>query len=194
MQAITTIPSGQTLREAEANVPSYMRPNRVPSAVVAEGLLSVQECLDISERYNQEEPYVFGGCHAITRECPRPLEPVLHKLVEYAQVVNETYFGFDLDDEPAAWMQTYTEGDSYSMHTDGAPGQMRKLTAVLLLTDADEYSGGALWMRVEPREYYIPKHQGTIVVFPAWLPHYVEPVTKGTRQTINLGFWGPSFR
>lgn len=191
---LETIPSQEKLRAEARRTPYFMRPTQVPTAAISEAFLTDEQCDAIVARYDSEEPYRFGGCEAITRECPRPLDDILEPLERCARTLNELFWGFDLDAEPAAWMQTYEKGMQYALHTDAAPGQMRKLTAVAFLTDPSAYSGGTLRLRVEPRSYSTPKARGSVVVFPSWVPHFVEPIREGQRQTINLGFWGPNFR
>lgn len=189
---LVTIPSAQRLAEAQAATPDYMHPNTLPWAVSIEGLLTDEQCDAITDKYNPVQPYSFRGCNAITRQCERPLDDVLEPVIQSAKIINDLYWNYDLWDEPAAWMQTYTTGCSYALHADAQPGQMRKLTAVAMLSS--HYEGGGLWVRIEPKDHLISKIRGTVVVFPSWLPHFVDPVVQGKRQTINLGFWGPNFR
>lgn len=142
----------------------------------------------------RQEHYTRDGCNALTREAPRPLADEFDPVILAGLTANATNWEFDLDPYPAAWLQTYESGDDYQLHTDSAPGQMRKLTAVAMLSDESEYKGGDLIIKVMPHDFPAPKSRGTVVVFPSWVLHYVAPVTRGYRQTINLGFWGPQFR
>lgn len=193
---VTLIPSKAKIAEASLAVPDYMRPNNLPWAVALEAVLSDEICDAIVDKYSLVEPYQFHGCNAVTRECHRPLDAVLTPAIALTKAVNQMHWNYDLDHDhdAAAWMQTYEPGADYALHMDASPGQMRKLTAVVMLSHPHDYQGGSLQVRIEPRNYLISKKRGTIVVFPSWLPHFVEPVTEGTRQTINLGFWGPNFR
>jgi len=193
MSELYTIPSTEDLASLSARTPDYMRPNTLPYAAVAPGYLSDVQCDSIIETYMKEEPYNFTSCGATTRECPRPLDSVLELAVYFTNQVNKIYWQYALDEYPAAWLQTYKSGDSYKVHMDCAAGQSRKLTAVIMLTDSKDYEGGDLRFvdllslpKVEPR-------RGTIVVFSSWLRHEVTPLTRGFRQTINLGFHGPPF-
>lgn len=192
---LETIPRRVTLEREMLRTPEFMRPNDLPSAVVCEGFLSDSQCESILSEYGDLEPYRFNGCGAITRELPSLIDPgPLKPLIDGTRAVNQLFWDFKLDYFPHAWLQTYEKGMDYALHTDAAPGQMRKLTAVAFLTDPLEYDGGYLRVKVEPRSYSTPKTRGTIVVFPSWVPHYVESIREGKRQTINLGFWGPNFR
>lgn len=192
---ITTIPPREVMLAARDEALDYMRPNALPTAVVVKGFLTPDNCREIADTYNSVEPYAFHGCNATTRECERPLHHSLYSMVSCAEMINALYWQFDLDPQPAAWMQTYGPGDSYQVHADAAPGQMRKLTAVAFLSESSSYNGGHLRVHTNSsKSFPIPRTQGSIVVFPSWVPHFVDVVEAGTRQTINLGFWGPNFR
>ena len=192
MQRLLTFPSQLTLEWAHNRTPAFMRPSMVPYAVSLEGALSAAECENIIRTMERIEPHESDGCDAITRETRG--HAVLDPIEWVARNVNKRYFEFDLDEGGHAWMQTYERGNKYQRHMDGSPGQTRKLTAVAMLTDPDEYRGGALDIFVKPQSFTVPRTQGTIVVFQHWLEHEVAPVTSGKRQTINMGFWGPPFR
>lgn len=191
---LSTIPSLEQLAEQSKKVPDYMRPNLVPTAVVISQFLDDRQCDEILYYMMEQEPYEFKHCGATTREAPRPMDYCFSPLIHAGHVANEQFFGFDLDEDYAAWMQTYERGDDYQKHTDAAPGQMRKLTAVLMLSDEEAYSGGDLRIEIVPRNIGVNRTRGTVVVFPSWVQHYVTPVKAGVRQTINLGFWGPNFK
>jgi len=189
-----TFPSIDVIEELEQATPDYMHPNHQPWLVVSKGHLPVDVCDKIVEAIMSELPYRFPHCKADTRECPRPLNSVMDPIAEFVLHANDTYWEYDLNDDPAAWMQTYREDDSYAKHMDASIGQTRKLTAIAMLTDENKYWGGELVMHIPPQTFIVPKEKGTIVVFPHWMMHEVLEVQLGIRQTINLGFWGPAFR
>ena len=195
MKNLFTIPSAEKIRHEVYRTPEYMRPSTMPTAVVMEGFLLENECDWLVAYLSSLESYNYDHCSALTREAPRPLDGLLDSSVMAAETVNDSYWGFELDVDPAAWFQTYSAGRSYPLHADFAPGQSRKMTAVVMLSDEEAYAGGELRVRINSeRGIAVPKTRGTIVVFPAWVPHLVTEVTWGVRQTINIGFWGPDFR
>lgn len=192
MSKLLTFPSQTTLERAEAMTPEYMRPNQVPYAVVLEGILRDEECDEIQGSLTRVDPYSVKGCGALTREIVAA--PCLDIIETAARNMNNWYFKYDLDPGQHSWLQTYEAGGDYHRHMDGTPGQMRKLTAVAILSHPLSYDGGRLKLHVEPKEFVVPKTRGTVVVFQHWVPHDVSPVTAGERQTINMGFWGPPFK
>lgn len=129
--------------------------------------------------------------------------PVAALLAHYTAIANrECGWGFDVYGVESVQIGEYTAEDQgyYDWHIDmlrstEGPG-IRKLTAVLQLTDPDEYEGGALEMKLPFTEEIvtIPKGRGNIVVFPSFLYHRVTPVTRGSRSTAVAWFVGPAFR
>lgn len=189
---LETFPSEEYLEGASRKWPEFMRPNTVPYAAWYEGLLPADECDAIIEKMINLSGYKSEGCGGVTRECHA--DPVLDTIEATARGLNALYWEYDLDPGQHSWFQSYERGSAYRLHMDGSPGQMRKLTAVALLTDPAVYSGGDLRFEVEPKSQWIPRTRGTVVVFQPWLLHEVLPVSSGHRQTINMGFWGPPFK
>lgn len=89
----------------------------------------------------------------------------------------------------------YQVGGHYDWHIDTTDpdknNAQRKLSAVLMLSDPNDYEGGLL----EIKDVEIPKlKQGTIVIFPSYTQHRVTKVTKGNRFTAVAWAVGPAFR
>ncbi len=190
--SLQTFPSAQDLEEAAAKTPDFMKPSTTPYAAWYEGFLPDLECEEIIKVLSVADTYQHNGCGALTREFVAA--PVLDTIEKTARMINTLYWGYDLDPGQHSWFQSYEKGSRYQPHMDGAPGQTRKLTAVALLSDPADYTGGELRLTEPTKAQWIPRTRGTIVVFPPWLVHEVKPVTSGFRQTINMGFWGPPFR
>jgi hypothetical protein len=187
-----TLPDEDMMDTLNKHTPDYMLPNRIPYAAVIEGALTGNECQEIVHMGMFEEPYRLKSCGAETRELKDV--PHLDKMAEIARWINDFTWDLKLDDHYAPWLQTYYGDDEYKTHMDSAPGQSRKLTAVAMLTDPVGYMGGDLIIEPPPFKWYVPKTIGTVVVFLPWLLHTVTPITEGTRQTVNMGFYGPPLR
>lgn len=194
-EPIYTLPPIEELEAMRDRTPDVMFPNTMPFAVVYDGGLTSKECDLIVEGNVPAPGYHYPGCGAETREYPYAHKtPELKVLEAFARFVNQVYYDFDLSEGYAAWMQTYKKDGAYQRHVDARPGHSRKLTAVLMLSAAEDYQGGSLQVFWPPETYIIPKTRGTVVVFPAWLHHAVMPVFSGVRRTINMGFYGPPFK
>lgn len=191
---ISIFPDEETLKQLLTITPDYAHPNSQPYAVVAEGYLSFEQCHQIINMYDAYDPYKLGHCGAITREMNAPMNGALGVAEDFALGVNKMFWQYDIDPSGAAWLQTYEKNGDYQKHTDTYAGQSRKLTAVILLSEESLYDGGDLVIETWPKPLTVPRAQGTIVMFQAWHQHYVKEVTRGLRQTVNMGFWGPQFR
>jgi PKHD-type hydroxylase len=97
-----------------------------------------------------------------------------------------------------SWDKPYDKPEYLNSH-----GKIRKLSMTCQLTDGSEYEGGELQfdcrnydphMRDEDKHVLTVKEilpKGSIVVFPSFVWHRVQPVTKGTRYSLvvwNLGY------
>jgi len=79
---------------------------------------------------------------------------------------------------------------------DGRPVH-RKLSFICQLTDPAKYEGGDFEM--QPLHLGAPnqeqlKTQGTALIFPSFIVHKVNPVTKGTRHSLVAWIEGPKWR
>ena len=104
------------------------------------------------------------------------------------------YYGWHCD----SWDVPYNKPDDTNSH-----GKIRKLSVTISLNDPDEYDGGNLefdfrnqvdWERNKKSKIKTCteiRPRGSIIVFPSFVWHRVEPVTRGTRYSLviwNLGY------
>ena len=92
-----------------------------------------------------------------------------------------------------------TENGHYNWHHDidwqNNNGYDRKLSVTVQLSEPSEYEGGNfVFDEVDSPDSNILKQKGTVLVFPSYLRHRVEPVTKGVRRSLVSWFEGPSWR
>jgi PKHD-type hydroxylase len=124
-------------------------------------------------------------------------------------------WNFDWDFSESCQFTKYKLNQFYNWHCDSfdkpydnpndpnTHGKIRKLSMTCQLTDGSEYTGGELQfdcrnydphMRDEDRHLITVKEilpKGSIVVFPSFVWHRVQPVTRGTRYSLvvwNLGY------
>jgi len=67
----------------------------------------------------------------------------------------------------------------------------RKLSIVVQLSDHDCYEGGNFSFKEVDSPDLSFKSKGSILVFPSYLTHKVEPVTFGRRLSLVAWFYGP---
>ena len=79
----------------------------------------------------------------------------------------------------------YSEGCFYDWHIDAFQsneGEIRKFSVVILLSDKKDFEGGDLVFFQEKNESIM--EQGTMIIFPSFYYHKVEPVIKGVRYSL----------
>ena len=70
--------------------------------------------------------------------------------------------------------------------------ECRKLTVLLFLND--DFEGGRFFIQNGHEKTYPPQAPGTCLVFPSFMVHGVEPVTKGIRRSIVTWLVRPWFK
>lgn len=124
------------------------------------------------------------------------LEGVMLNNIHYAN--KETRWNIDITTHYNEQVQLakYEEGHFYDWHKDTFfltdAETCRKITAVVLLNDPCEFTGGDF--ELEGCSAPIVLQKGAIIVFPSYLQHRATPVTWGTRYSAALWVHGPNFR
>tara|TARA_R110000751_G_scaffold303933_1_gene419003 strand:+ start:2988 stop:3602 length:615 start_codon:yes stop_codon:yes gene_type:complete len=135
------------------------------------------------------EPWIFKEIHPFINQANRNAE-----------------WNFEWSDSESCQFTKYGLNQHYGWHCDSwaepykdppwRKGLIRKLSAIVALSDSSEYVGGDLEFDLRHQEK--PKivickelkKKGSIVVFPSFVWHRVKPVTEGTRYSLvawNLG-------
>lgn len=133
-----------------------------------------------------------------------PLQWLFEKLNTLIGYYNDTEFGFDLVGYEYMQYAEYHQGGHQRYHTDIRynfdPAYVmegfRKLTVILMLSDVSEYEGGELSLNLsaEFRAEKLKLQKGQVLLFPAFMPHQVEPVISGVRKTLVVWPLGPKFK
>ena len=127
--------------------------------------------------------------------------------------INDRFFYVEITDQEAVQLTKYQVGGHYSWHYDQLDcpyegdnhpewsGKIRKLSAILQLSDPTQYKGGDVLAQeaygrilngYERGEDW--KRQGSLLVFPSTLQHCVAPVRAGVRVSAVLWTLGPPWR
>jgi len=93
------------------------------------------------------------------------------------------YLKYDVNGHYHAHVDTFINPDEK---------ECRKLTVLAFLND--DFEGGRLFLQNGHEKIYPPQKPGTILVFPSFMLHGVEPVTKGIRRSIVTWMVGPWFK
>lgn len=118
------------------------------------------------------------------------------RIYPLVQFLNNHYYHFNIELLSPAQVIEYPVGGFYDWHVDLGYDDLsaRKLSVVAFLTPRSEYQGGSLKLVSGLRmEEDVNQEQGTVVFFPSYMLHKVEPVTAGLRRTLVMWAYGPSF-
>ena len=95
----------------------------------------------------------------------------------------------------------YTEYDaSYQGHFDwhldigNTCNSTRKLSISIQLSDEKDYIGGELKFKNKNTDRIASKKKGSLIIFPSYILHKVEPVKKGNRKSLIIWFKGEPFQ
>ena len=112
------------------------------------------------------------------------------RLYDLVQEANDKCYLFEPIDMVEHIMYCeYDVDDHYAWHTDIAsppPFSGRKLAVTVQLSNSDDYRGGTLMFNTGSI-YTAPRSIGTMIVYPSYLLHSVEPIRSGKRR--SLVFW-----
>lgn len=125
----------------------------------------------------------------------KPMGAILMSHIVEANALAE--WNFIITGVESTQIGRYEAEGFYDWHIDSyvpnAQGIQRKLSAILFLSNPDEYEGGELNIKAEGIKTLKPP-KGSIIVFPSVLEHMVSPVTEGVRYTAVSWATGPAFR
>jgi len=109
---------------------------------------------------------------------------------------NSKAWNFDITHSNQSEYLRYDVNGHYRTHVDTfcCPTQKetRKVTVLAFLND--DFEGGKLYLENGYGRIYPEQERGTIIIFPSFINHGVEPVTKGIRRSIVTWLVGPWFK
>ncbi len=119
------------------------------------------------------------------------------KLSYATNEINNKFFNFDLWGiaEPLQFTEYKAPDNHYDQHIDKLyNAHIRKLSIVIQLSDPLEYEGGDLNIIAGPKHEKMKKEQGNLIIFPSYVLHKVNPITKGTRYSLVAWVTGKPFK
>ena len=166
-----------------------------------------QEIINIGKTYPQEGGHTFSGAGGETSSIrsstirwidyqdPR-VEWFISRLGHMATEANRQLYKLDLYGftEKLQFTEYEGQGSHYDWHPDIGPNMTkRKLSIVVQLSDEKDYEGGELV--INTGHLMAPsKKQGTVVLFPSFLMHKVEPLRSGNRYSLVSWISGNTWR
>jgi PKHD-type hydroxylase len=129
------------------------------------------------------------------------VEPLFGRLEAVVLAINAQFFRYDLSGIMALQYTVYDQaaGSRFDWHQDyganaASGGETRKLTLSLQLSDGADYDGCDLQTQMGDQLDSAPRERGTLVGFPAYVPHRVIPITRGIRKCLVIWAVGPELR
>jgi PKHD-type hydroxylase len=156
---------------------------------VSSVVIGKDECQTIISKYDNNLEHVTQGLENKSRNVfLKNINPnELPNLITALENANNQFFNFQLLPKLECYFGKYTIDCHYKAHhADCINGEetQRKLSFSLMLNE--DFAGGDLVF-----DEAANKKEGTLVVFPSFLPHHITPITSGVRYAI-FGFWrGP---
>jgi len=113
--------------------------------------------------------------------------------------LNAQFFKFDLYGLVESFQYAVyegREGGHYNWHIDTGKDTVgpRKISLSLQLSRPPDYEGGELVLEAGEGPVVAEKERGTLIAFPSYVLHRVNPVRSGTRKSLVIWVAGPPFR
>ena len=130
----------------------------------------------------------------------RSIKDKLNNLNESIKVINIQKFGYtlyDLNDYDYININSYfyqNQGE-YDWHSDGSKSHIFDIKfTVIINTSLNKYNGGKFYLFDNgPKHIEILDNPGSVLMFRSYINHKVDPVVKGTRNSIAIFVKGPRF-
>jgi hypothetical protein len=109
--------------------------------------------------------------------------------------VNHEIWKYDITHSNQSEFLMYDVKGKYETHVDTFhqhSNEVRKLTILVFLND--DFEGGRFYIQNSHKRLYPEQKKGTVLIFPSFMPHGVEPITKGIRYSVVTWMVGPYFK
>jgi hypothetical protein len=172
--------------------------------------LSNAFCNKLIEEYSKpevekEQPFIGEG-RDLVNNINLDIRNVLRLPLPMNQGIGATLTSCGLNINHEKWQYNITHSNQteflmydvngkYEAHVDTfhqLGNETRKLTCLAILND--DFEGGKFYIQQSNEKIYPPQEKGDIIVFPSFMVHGVEPVTKGKRFTVVTWLVGPYFK
>jgi predicted 2-oxoglutarate/Fe(II)-dependent dioxygenase YbiX len=166
---------------------------------------AARKLIDSLEAQVQGEDAQIGmGSNGVINKTIRDVKKV--QLPSY-RGIGATMAGMGIEANRQAWKFNVTHANQceylkydveghYNAHVDTfmnpSDNECRKLTVLVFLND--DFEGGKFFIQHGHEKIYPVQNAGACVVFPSFMLHGVEPVTKGIRRSIVTWLVGPWFK
>jgi len=130
----------------------------------------------------------------------RSVKNKLNNLYENIKCINTEYFGYnlyDLNEFDRIHINSYLyeNKSQYDWHHDGSKSHVFDIKFTIIInTSLNKYEGGKFYLFDKgPKHIEILDNPGSVLMFRSYINHKVEPVIKGTRDSMAIFVKGPKF-
>ena len=124
-------------------------------------------------------------------------EWIYEKIAKIISVINTLHFDYDISGITHGIQLIHYKADAeipghYDWHVDAGNGEVacRKISFTAQLSDPNDYEGCELIINNHATEVIGPKEQGSVSLFPSYMPHVVTPITRGERYALVIWIHG----
>ena len=123
---------------------------------------------------------------------------VHEKVCKAVAIANYQHFKYDVNTISHGLQLIHYRADEkipghYDWHVDAGPGPSatRKISFTVQLSDSNDYKGCDLLVADHGRELTAMRDQGSLSMFPSYMPHCVTPIESGERWALVIWVHGP---
>ena len=123
---------------------------------------------------------------------------IYEKIANAVSIVNTLHFDYDISGithgiQLIEYSSATEVKGHYEWHVDAGRGEPshRKISLTAQLSDPNDYEGCELLVADHGNHMIASKERGSIHLFPSYMPHKVNPVTRGTRYALVIWIHGP---
>tara|TARA_R110000868_G_scaffold173966_2_gene410407 strand:+ start:636 stop:1772 length:1137 start_codon:yes stop_codon:yes gene_type:complete len=183
------------------------KPESFDECYLVENAISDSFCDNIIKEYSKKEvekepPYIGGNTGSIdlnirnvARLCLPMNQGVGATLTSIGLNTNNEIWQYNITHSNQTEFLMYDVNGKYEAHTDTfhqRSNEVRKITVLAMLND--DFEGGKFFIQTGHNKFYPKQKKGTVIIFPSYMLHGVEPVTKGVRYSVVTWMVGPYFK
>ena len=185
--------------------PSTVINNRLTDCAIFKNHITDSFCQNLINTYSQDsikkEPAYIGdnnldkNIRDVERVILQPNVGISATLAATGLNANNYWWKYNVTHTNQSEFLIYKQDGRYYPHVDTIhkhSNETRKLTVLAFLND--DYKGGKFYIQTTHKKFYPPQEKGTIIVFPSYMLHGVEPVTEGVRYSCVTWLEGPYFK
>ena len=122
---------------------------------------------------------------------------IFEKVSKIVSIVNRLHFDYEIAGITHGLQLIHYASDQqypghYDWHVDAGHGDVscRKISLTVQISNPQDYRGGELVINNHCNEVIGTQEQGSVHLFPSYMPHKVTPITQGERYSLVIWVHG----